>query len=178
AQADGVDRCLVGIEQSGECFGIARQGALHEFQVCHTSAGEVQIIAHFRFLSINALALHNHPFLGSLAPLQKNPPGGEPNGPRSPLSFVLEEKSRREKWRQSKCRRELPICASGKTSLSPGGRTGPLGIFTDPAHRAESPLRTGFLSTVDSGKRGGETRSPCTSGLRLTMGQRSNPLAW
>ena len=93
-------------------------------------------------------------------------------------SFVLEEKSRREKWRQSKCRRELPICASGKTSLSPGGRTGPLGIFTDPAHPAESPLRTGFLSTVDSGKRGGETRSPCTSGLRLTMGQRSNPLAW
>jgi len=72
-------------------------------------------------------------------------------------SFVLEEKSRREKWRQSKCRRELPICASGKTSLSPGGRTGPLGIFTDPAHRAESPLRTGFLSTVDSGKRGGNS---------------------
>ena len=66
----------------------------------------------------------------------------------------------------------------GQNKPKPGRKNQATGNTYRPCPSIRGPIENWIL--VHSGLRHarGKLNRPCTSGLRLTMGQRSNPLAW
>ena len=66
----------------------------------------------------------------------------------------------------------------GQNKPKPGRKNQATGNTYRPYPSIRGPIENWILVHSGLGTRGGNSIRPCTSGLRLTMGQRSNPLAW